>query len=189
VERWKQLYATILAYPYLDYVLIAIVLVVGFFCFMWARSRRLRKPKEIVAFESGTGHVTVARGAISDLIHRAAANTDGVAKCSSRITVRRGLLKIKLKVHLSANSNLKNVHNTLKARIGDTLRNTLGIEQMGDIDTVVTGLVGTPDHHTTTERTLEDRRHLAFPDEPTVTSPTPEATDAIVEEEIEEEDK
>jgi hypothetical protein len=188
LERWKQLYATILAYPYLDYVLIAIVLVVGFICLMWARSRRLRKPKEIVAFESGTGHVTVARGAISDLIHRAAANTDGVAKCSSRITVRKGLLKIKLKVHLSANSNLKNVHNTLKGRIGDTLRNTLGIEQMGDIDTVVTGLVGTPDHTPTPSNILEDRRNLAFPEE-TVSTSVPEATDAEVEEEIEEESK
>lgn len=145
MERIEELYQMVLNYPYLNYVVVAVVLVVVLFMLLSLRARLRRRPKEILAFESGTGNVTVARSAIADLIHRAAANTEGVAKCSSRITVRRGQLQIKLKLHLRASSRLKDVHQTLKNRIGETLKRTLGIEQMGDIDTVVVGLVGTPD--------------------------------------------
>jgi uncharacterized alkaline shock family protein YloU len=116
--------------------------------FLWLLIRLSNRGKtpEILAFETGGGKVTVSLHAISELIQRAAASTDGVARCSSRISQRRGQLQaIRLKIHLRASSHLREVEESLQKRIAHTLRVTLGIEQMGSIDTIVAGLVGEPE--------------------------------------------
>ena len=113
------------------------------------------EPREILAFETTNGRVTVARQAIVELIQKAASLTDGVAKCSSRIVFKRSRLTIRLRIHLHASHNLRQVSELLKRRIAESLRVTLGMTQLGPIDAVVVGLIGTPEMTVSEEGEVE----------------------------------
>ncbi len=112
---------------------------------LWLLYRAWRQPREILAFSTERGRVTVVRRAIADLIQKAAARTPGVEKCKSRIKTRRGRLRIRLRIHLRANYDLREVERKLESQISDTLRYSLGVEHLGKLDTRVVALVGDPD--------------------------------------------
>ena len=106
---------------------------------------RRRQPKEILAFQNQAGQVTVARQAITDLIKRVCLGNDSVGKCAIRIRMRRNALNIVVRIQLLAGSHLNNVTSALQDGITHTLQDNLGIENLGDINIVVTGFMGHTD--------------------------------------------
>lgn len=127
--------------PALMYAIAAAVVVLAFVLLVWAL-----KPakKEIVAFRGRYGHVTVSRAAIQSLIQRAAVSVDGVEKCDSRLSTRRGKLTVELKIEQLATAQLAKIDRALESQIGRMLKETLGIEELGTIDVTVSALVGDP---------------------------------------------
>ena len=106
---------------------------------------RRRQPKEILAFQNQAGQVTVARQAITDLVKRVCLGNDSVGKCAIRIRMRRNALNIVVRIQLLAGSHLNDVTSALQDGISRTLQDNLGIENLGDINIVVTGFMGHTD--------------------------------------------
>lgn len=116
-------------------------------CFgMWIilRLRAIRQPGDFVAFETPNGQVSVARTALAELIQKAATSIDGVVRCSARIFLERGLLSIRLRIHLKANHPLTDVAGTLEQRVSESIKRIFGIANIGPIHTRVTNLIGEP---------------------------------------------
>lgn len=144
MKNWDTLLTALVELPW--YYMFGSAAFVLAIIFLLIRLLNRGNAPEILAFETDGGKVTVSLHAIGELIQRAAASTDGVARCVSRIQVRRGhLASIRVKIHLRASSQLKEVEKNLQKRIAHTLRVTLGVEQIGTIDTVVASLVGEPE--------------------------------------------
>ena len=106
---------------------------------------RRRQPKEILAFQNQAGQVTVARQAITELVKRVCLGNEGVGKCGIRIRMRRNVLNIVVRIQLLAGSHLNQVTSALQDGISHTLQENLGLENLGDINIVVTGFMGRTD--------------------------------------------
>lgn len=129
--------------PWVQYLILAgLIILAGFI--LWILYRLFRQPREIIAFKTERGRVTVARKAIGDLIQRAAARTPGVERCRSKIRSKRGKLFIQMRIHLKANHDLREVERRLESQVADTLRYSLGFTHLGRINTRVVKLVGDP---------------------------------------------
>ena len=106
---------------------------------------RRRQPKEILAFQNQAGQVTVARQAITELVKRVCLGNEGISKCGIRIRMRRNALNIVVRIQLLAGSQLNEVTSALQDGISRTLQENLGLENLGDINIVVTGFTGRTD--------------------------------------------
>lgn len=112
---------------------------------LWYLVRKIRQPRELLAFRTERGEVTVVRRAIAELIQKAAARTPGVYRCKSRIRKRGDKLRIRLNVQLRANHDLREVERRLEHQISEMLGYSLGFSSIGRIDMRITRIVGEPD--------------------------------------------
>jgi len=101
-----------------------------------------RPPAQIVAFRGEQGSAAVSRHAISDLVHRVCASTEGVGKSACTIQVSRGRLALRVKIHLLSSATLTDLTSHLQERIANHLRHSFGFTELGPIDVVVTGFQG-----------------------------------------------
>ncbi|MDX2109296.1 MAG: hypothetical protein SFY80_03545 [Verrucomicrobiota bacterium] len=107
---------------------------------LWARIRALQNPATITAFATQNGAVLITHGALADFVNKVAVEIDGIAKCSCRISRDKNLINLQLRIHLESNYQLTDVAQQLERRVSQTVRNTLGLEDLGRIYTVVTSL-------------------------------------------------
>lgn len=85
----------------------------------------------------------ITRSAISELAQRICDQIETVGKCSTRIKTRGGTLKIEVRIQLMAGSKLGDVTADLQERLNHALSEILGIENLGEINVIVTGFIGT----------------------------------------------
>ena len=126
-------------YPFLAGATLILILGLYFFAV------RRRQPREILAFHNQAGQVTVARHAITELVKRVCLGNESVGKCGIRIRMRRNALNIVVRIQLLAGSHLNDVTSALQDGISRTLQDNLGLENLGDVNIVVTGFVGRTD--------------------------------------------
>jgi len=130
-----------LAQPAWKYYLVAGLLVLLVLLIVM---RAVSQPSRLHAFSTERGTVHIARRAISEMILKSAALTFGVVKCRSRIKMQKDKLCIALRIHLRADSELREVQKHLETQIVDSLRRNLGFGNLGPISTTVISIVGEP---------------------------------------------
>ena len=107
---------------------------------LWLLTRR--QPRSFTAFKSTSGKIMITRSAISELARRICDQTETVGKCSTRIKTRGGTLKIEVRIQMMAGSKLGDVTSDLQDRLNHALGEILGIENLGEINVIVTGFIG-----------------------------------------------
>lgn len=121
-------------------LLVAILL-----CFLWLLYRMIRgEPQTIVAFDSPDGSITVSPKAVEEIIQKAANTTAGIARCKSKLKVKRRQLNIHIRLQLKAGNRMKRVEESLKRHIRYTMQEMLGMDNIGAISIEITGIVGNP---------------------------------------------
>jgi len=101
-----------------------------------------RPPAQLVAFRGAQGSAAVSRHAITDLVQRVCASTEGVGKSSCAIAVQRGRLALKIRIHLQSSATLTDLTETLQMRVANHLRHSFGFTELGPIDIIATGFQG-----------------------------------------------
>jgi hypothetical protein len=107
---------------------------------LWLLTRR--QPRSFTAFKSTSGKIMITRSAISELAQRICDQTETVGKCSTRIKTRGGSLKIEVRIQMMAGSKLGDVTSDLQERLNHALGEILGIENLGEINVIVTSFIG-----------------------------------------------
>ncbi len=128
------------SYPAITLLAIAVLL----FIFLMLLRLLNTGPQQIVAFDSADGKVTVSPNAVGEIIQKAASASSGIARCKSRLQVRRGNLHINIRLQLKAGSKMKLVEEQLKRHIRHTMQDMLGMDNVGSINIEITGIVGNP---------------------------------------------
>ena len=99
---------------------------------------RKRQPKHIVAYRTDNGNVTISRSAVVELVRTSCEQLDQVSKPSLRVYTKKGLTHFTIRIQLSSGSSLKDVEKTLQSHLRESLSQDLGIENLGEINIVVT---------------------------------------------------
>ncbi|MCH2156119.1 MAG: alkaline shock response membrane anchor protein AmaP [Opitutales bacterium] len=129
---WSEPYA-----PYLGFgisLLLAIFLV--------AFIMRPRKVKVIVAFEDGSGSVSISRSAINELVQSACAQIDTIKQPKVFTKVKKGIPTLKIKLKVDGDVKMREVREELRETLQAQLMDNLGFRKIGDIDILVTSVGG-----------------------------------------------
>jgi hypothetical protein len=121
------------------YFRLSLLLIIFSLFLSWLRNRQ---PRHVIAFTSEESTVSVTSYALAELIQKTALTVDGILKCSTRIGMRNGLLRLNMRIHMKADHRLREVTNLLELRITETIKRTLGIPAIGPINVIVSNLVG-----------------------------------------------
>lgn len=128
---------------------------------------RLRPPSKIKAFKGDTGYVMVSRHALLELVYSACEQLPEVRKPSVKI-LRKRKLHLQVRIRIDGTAKLRDTSSFLQTHLKDALENNMGIEKLGNIEVVVTGIRNTPksrpDLNTWTEKKpSEDHAQLNQP--------------------------
>jgi uncharacterized alkaline shock family protein YloU len=115
------------------YLLIAALLSVAIFIFL-----RKRQPKNIIAYKTENGNVTISRSAIVELVRTSCKQISQVSKPKLKVFVKKGLTHFSIRIQLTSGASLKDVEDTLQNHLRESLSKDLGIENLGEINIIVT---------------------------------------------------
>lgn len=125
--------------PYLAYLIIGICLfVVLLIVLNWITS--LFKSPRLIAYKTEKGMVQVNCGAISDLVHSICKKDSHISQLKTKIISKRKKLNIQIRLRIESGSHLKSIEESLQNEIRDALQDSLGIENIGFIDIIATGI-------------------------------------------------
>lgn len=100
-----------------------------------------RPPTSFEAFSNESGKVVVSKQALQDQIQRCCEELGDVGKARACVLHKNGLLSIKIRLRVRSNAKLIGISGYIQEQIGAVLRKNLGIENIGPIDIVVTGIL------------------------------------------------
>ncbi len=127
---------------------------------LWLLARK--QPGSFIAFKSTAGKIIITRSAINELAQRTCSQIETIGKCSTRIKTRGGTLKIEVRIQLLAGSKLNDVTSDLQTHLTHAFGEILGIENLGDINVVVTGFIGS--HDATPPPAMSESLESEFPE-------------------------
>ena len=84
--------------------------------------------------------VQVNCGAISDLVQSICKKDSHISQLKTKIISKRKNLNIQIRLRIESGSHLKSIEETLQSEIREALRESLGIENIGFIDIIATGI-------------------------------------------------
>ena len=84
--------------------------------------------------------VHVNFGAISDLVQSICKKDNHISQLKTKIITKRKNLNIQIRLRIENGSHLKSIEETLQSEIREALRESLGIENIGFIDIIATGI-------------------------------------------------
>ena len=99
---------------------------------------RRRQPKNIIAYKTDNGNVTISRSAVVELVRTSCRQISQISKPRLKIYTRRGLTHVTIRIQLTNSGRLKDVEEILQSHLRESLSQNLGIENLGDINVVVT---------------------------------------------------
>ncbi len=100
---------------------------------------RLRPTRRIRAFKGETGYVEISRHALLELVHSACEQMPEVRKPAIKIRARRKL-NLSVRIRVDGSTNLRDTASYLQTHLKDSLENNLGIENLGQIEIIVSGI-------------------------------------------------
>lgn len=103
-----------------------------------------RQPKSFRAFGTGDGEVLVTRKAVRELVRTCCEEINDIGSARARIRVRGGSVHVWVDLRVRRTANLKGIASYLRQQIAQALTDNLGIENLGDIEMVVVGVLEEP---------------------------------------------
>lgn len=100
-----------------------------------------RPPRVVQAFPTEGGQVLVTVRAVKELVLHCCDELSGDGSADVRVGSRGGELRTRVELRLRRNANVKGVTSYLRERIVQALTENLGLENIGDIDIVVVGVL------------------------------------------------
>lgn len=138
------------AHPYLQYLqqpefLIGLAAGILLCLLIYGIVQLLRRPpKTFEAFSNEQGKVLVSRQALQEQIQRRCEELGEVGKARATILSKDDLLSIRIRLRVRSNAKLMGISGYLQEQIDAVLRRNLGVENIGPIDIVVTGILPAP---------------------------------------------
>ena len=103
-----------------------------------------RQPRAILAYTTENGRLMISRAAIGELVRSACAQLDDIERPRVRLRVRGRKAHFKVFIKLKSGACLREIEATLQKHLRRELRENLGIERLGTIDIVATGIESGP---------------------------------------------
>jgi len=100
---------------------------------------RIRPRRRIRAFKGETGYVEISRHALLELVHSACEQMPEVRKPTIKIKPRRRL-NLSVRIRVDGTVQLRDTAAFLQTHLKDALENNLGVEKLGKIEILVTGI-------------------------------------------------
>lgn len=101
---------------------------------------RPRKAKALIAFEDGSGSVSVSRAAIDQLVQSACAQIDSINHPKVYTQVKKGIPTLKIKLKVEGDVRMRDVRDDLRETLRTQLMENLGFRKIGNIDILVTSV-------------------------------------------------
>lgn len=125
--------------PFLAYLVLGVcIFIVLLFIFNWFTS--LFKSPRLIAYKTEKGMVQVNCGAISDLVHSICKKESHISQLKTKIISKRKTLNIQIRLRIESGSHLKSIEELLQSEIREALHESLGIDNIGFIDIIATGI-------------------------------------------------
>lgn len=125
--------------PFLAYLIIGVcTFVVLLIVLNWLAS--LFKSPRLLAYKTENGMVQVNCGAISDLVITICKKDSHISQLKTKIISKRKTLNIQIRLRIESGSHLKSIEESLQGEIREALHESLGIENIGFIDIIATGI-------------------------------------------------
>lgn len=99
-----------------------------------------RQPKNVVAYSTENGQVMVSRSAIVELVQTSCEQLKEVSKPQVRINAKGSKTHFEVRLKLASGGKLRTIEETLQAHLRRALSENLGIEDLGRINIVATGV-------------------------------------------------
>ncbi|MBL4574542.1 MAG: alkaline shock response membrane anchor protein AmaP [Opitutaceae bacterium] len=93
--------------------------------------------RQLTAFNDENGSVTISQRAIRQMVKQCCEQLGTVGRAHPVISIHRNQLKIKVKLRVKKNANLKGIAGFLKEQITQVLADSFGIEEISELDIVV----------------------------------------------------
>ena len=97
-----------------------------------------RQPKQIVAYKTENGNVTISRLAIVELVRTSSQQIDGINKPVIKIYTRGKHVHLTIYIKFSGDGRLREIEKTLQEYLRQNLSENLGVENLGNINIVIT---------------------------------------------------
>ena len=135
-EAVRSIYDSLQALPgtHLLLWLFISVAIIYFFLFFLRR-----QPKNVVAYSTENGRVTVSRSAIVELVQTSCQQLQDVSKPQVKIKSEGETSHFEVSIKLMSGASLRSIEQTLQSHLRQALTENLGIENLGQINIVATG--------------------------------------------------
>ena len=100
-----------------------------------------KQPRVVRAFDADGGQVLVTRRAVRDLVQRCCEELGDVASAHATVEIRGGKLRTRVALRLRRNANLKGITGYLREQVTQALTENLGLEELGEVDVIVVGVL------------------------------------------------
>lgn len=100
-----------------------------------------RQPSRFEAFSTDAGTILVSRKALAEQIERCCEELDDVGRCRVEVFKKKDLIETRIQMRLRSNSQLVGVSGYLQEQVDHVVRKSLGIEKVGPIDIIITGIL------------------------------------------------
>jgi uncharacterized alkaline shock family protein YloU len=105
----------------------------------------LRKPKDaFINFHSDDGSVGISTKAICDFIERIGKEFSAIKSIDSKLTSGKGSVDILLSVKVMSGNKIPELSHVLQQRVRESVRESLGLEEIRNITIKVQEIVGEP---------------------------------------------
>ena len=98
-----------------------------------------RQPKNVVAYSTENGRVTVSRSAIVELVQATCQQLQDVSKPHVKIKSKGETSHFEVSIKLMSGASLRRIEQTLQSHLRQALTENLGIENLGHINIVAKG--------------------------------------------------
>jgi len=113
-------------------------------------TRCFRKKEKFINFDSEDGSVGISTKAIKDFIERVGKEFAAVKHIDSQLIHTKGGVDIAISVKVVSGNKIPELTQVLQQRVRESVRESLGIEGIGNITVKVAEIVGEPTKHADT---------------------------------------
>ena len=104
--------------------------------------KALRRPADTFeAFANESGKVLVSKQALQEQIQRCCEEIGDIGKVRAKVIQKNGVVLTRIRMRMRSNAKLSGISGYLQQQIGSVLQRNLGVENIGPIDIVVTGIL------------------------------------------------
>lgn len=106
-----------------------------------------KKRETFIDFQSDDGSVGISTKAIQDFIERVGKEFAAIKSIESKLHQRKGALDISILVKVVSGNKIPELSQVLQQRVRESVRESLGLEEIRDITIQVQEIIGDPAKH------------------------------------------